>query len=91
MSQSKKEGYLLIDNRCAGLGMSESATYTCSHCHSIIVKHAERVRERGYCRKCNSYLCDACEAARAITGQCRTFNQIIDELDEMQNSGVKHG
>jgi hypothetical protein len=83
MGQGKKEGYLLIDNRGAGLGMSESATYTCSHCQSIIVKHAERVRERGYCRKCDSYICDACEAERAITGVCRTFKQIVDEYLEV--------
>ena len=87
MSQSKKEGYLLIDNRCAGQGMSESATYTCSHCHSIIVKHAERVRERGYCRKCDSYICDACDAARAITGKCRTFKQLIDNYLEVTAHG----
>ena len=87
--QSAKEGYLLIDDRCSGLGVQESATYTCSHCQSIIVKHLDRVRERGFCRKCDSYICDACEATRVLTGQCRTYKQFIDEF--LESEVKKHG
>lgn len=88
--QSRKEGYLLIDQRAAGLGMFESGTYICSHCQSTIVKNSARVRERGFCRKCDSYICDACEAHRAMTGVCRPYIQRIDEIDS-RNSGVNHG
>lgn len=79
--QSRKEGWLMIDNRCAGLGIFESATYTCSHCDRIIMKHADRTRERGFCRKCDSYICDKCEAVRVATGgECKTFKQIGEEI-----------
>jgi hypothetical protein len=81
MSSTSKEGYLLIDNRASegSSGIFESATYTCNHCHAIVVKNQNRTRERGYCRGCNSVICDACAAIRAKTLQCVTFDQVIDK------------
>jgi uncharacterized paraquat-inducible protein A len=85
----KREGYLLIDNRAAGDGMVESATVTCSHCHRVVVLNPQRTRERGYCPKCDSYICDQCEAVRASNGySCVTMTQVFDELEERI---VRHG
>jgi hypothetical protein len=69
-----------VDNRVSGGTMQEAATATCSHCHAIVVLNPDRTRERGYCRGCNSYLCDACNAVKAQTLQCRTMDQVIDEV-----------
>ena len=64
----------------AGRGLFESATVTCSHCHRIVVLNPDRTRERAYCSQCDYYLCDACGAARAHTGDCRPLNQWFDEM-----------
>lgn len=66
----------------AGRGVFESATYTCNHCNFVVVINPLRTRARGYCVKCDHYVCDACEAARVITGVCRTMQQIIEETQE---------
>lgn len=79
MSKLNRDGYLLIDNRCAGQGVREMRTYTCNHCNRIVVMHPERTRDRGYCRACDSYICDACVTTRAQTGACRTMAQTIDD------------
>ena len=75
----QKEGYLLIDNRCAGQGVREMKTHTCNHCHAIVVANPDRPRERGFCRACDSYICDTCATVKAQTGECRTMSRIIDE------------
>lgn len=65
----------------AGRGMFEAPTYTCSHCCAVVVLNPRRTRERAYCSGCDHYLCDACGAAKAMTG-CKTFRQIIEETQE---------
>ena len=65
----------------AGRGLFETATYTCSHCQTVVVMNPLRTRERAYCRGCDHYLCDACGAIRAANGGlCKTFHQIADEV-----------
>lgn len=64
----------------AGHHKFESATFTCSHCEAVVVMNPDRSRARGYCRKCDHYVCDACEATRVSTGICRTMKQIADEI-----------
>lgn len=67
----------------AGKGLFESATYTCSHCHAVVVIEPKRTRERGFCRKCNQRVCDSCETIRVMAGgACRSMAQIIDETLE---------
>lgn len=77
----KDGGYLMIDNRVSDgpKGLFESATYTCSHCHAIVVKNLERTRERHVCRGCNAVICDVCAEIRASTLQCVTMDRKIDE------------
>ncbi len=64
----------------AGKGLFETRTYTCSHCEYIVIMNPERTRERAYCRGCDSYICDACGAKRALDFTCKTYKQIADEL-----------
>lgn len=90
-SKRSLEGYLLIDHRAAEGGIDgavpvragalfESATITCSHCQRQVVLNPGRTRERGYCPKCDHYVCDTCEAVRVTSGGvCKTFKQIMDE------------
>ena len=85
MLRSKRslEGYLMIDHsaiNCRG-ALFESATLTCSHCQRVVVLNPDRSRERGYCTKCDNYLCDQCALVRAQTGDCKTFGEIMDEVE----------
>lgn len=98
LSKRSHEGYLLIDHRAgdgldkvplpansiavSGGSVFESATSTCSHCQQVVVLRPDRSRSRGYCPKCDHYVCDGCEAARVQTGICKTFKQIADEEQE---------
>lgn len=59
----------------------ESPTINCSHCQVMVVLNPDRSRSRGYCPKCDHYVCDTCEAERVRTGVCRPFStQVIDEF-----------
>lgn len=64
----------------AGRGFFEAATYTCSHCQRVVIINPLRNRDRAYCRKCDHYICDQCGAVMAATLECKTFKQIIDEV-----------
>jgi len=85
-SKRRHEGYLLIDHRnspglpgaLGGTGIFESATITCAHCHVVVVLNPDRSRARGYCARCDHYVCDnpGCNA------ECLPMNQILDELQE---------
>ena len=66
----------------AGHGLYESATYTCAHCQSIVVIEPKRTRERAFCTSCAQRICDACGIIRSKTMECKTFVQMIDELQE---------
>lgn len=87
----RREGYLLIDNRAsslAGQGLFEAATYTCGHCNSVVVINPSRIRERGYCRGCDSRICDACVAIKSKTLECNPFESVVDKvLSEAEKTG----
>jgi hypothetical protein len=70
----------MVDNRLSGGELTELPTYTCNHCNRVVLMNPQRTRERGFCRACNSYLCDECNAVRVQTMRCRTFEQHIDEV-----------
>ena len=86
-SKRSHEGYLIVDHR-AGLGnkpggVVESATITCSHCCAVVVLNPDRSRARGFCPKCDHYVCDTCEAIRvAKGGECVPFAKIMDDVCE---------
>lgn len=52
-------GTLLSDQRASGGRMEEIPTMTCAHCDNVVILHPQRTRERGFCAKCNAYICDS--------------------------------
>jgi hypothetical protein len=65
----------------------ESATFTCADCERVVIMNPDRSRARGYCPKCNHYLCDDCETVRVKSGgECRNFKLRVDRF--LQKSPV---
>lgn len=60
MSRSPKggKGYFIRDDRASGGTLVELHTLTCAHCNRVVALNPARTRERGYCSKCYSYVCD---------------------------------
>lgn len=56
----------------------ESATVTCAHCNAVVILNPNRTRPRGYCAKCDAYVCDT----PACGLECRPFKKLLDELQE---------
>lgn len=78
-------GYLEIDHRqvdAPGLRHFEADTYTCTHCHSVVILNPERKRERYKCGGCNHHICDDCAAKKVAGEPCKTFWQQADEVLE---------
>ena len=78
-SKRSLEGYMMVDHRASGGGLSELAIATCSHCQRGIVRNPDRTRSRHYCPKCDHYICDQCNIVRVVTGECKPFRQRMDE------------
>lgn len=38
----------------------ETATLTCCHCRTVVIKNPDRHRARGRCNYCDGYVCDNC-------------------------------
>lgn len=55
----------------------------CSHCQRDVALEPLRTRDRGYCGKCNSYICDGCDAIRVKTGACVPMAKRFDQALEM--------
>lgn len=84
-SLQRQEGYLLVDNTAAGEGKLESATITCCHCQRTFLKNPQRTRPRGYCAKCDAYVCDNPECST----ECRPFWKTLEtELTRITNKGA---
>lgn len=81
-SKRSREGYFMVDNRLSGGGLVEVPILTCSHCQKQLIVNPGRTRDRGYCPKCDNYICDECEAVRVATLECKPFEQVIDEVQE---------
>ena len=58
----------------------ESATTTCSHCHTVVILNPDRTRPRNYCRKCDRYICDnpGCNV------ECVPLTKVFDEWQEQE-------
>lgn len=61
-------------------GLFEADTLRCNHCGTPVIKNPYRVRARGNCSKCNSYICDGCAGALKANGVCRPFTQVVDDV-----------
>lgn len=60
----------------------------CWHCQRWVVFEPLRVRARGYCPKCDHYVCDTCEAIRVKTGECSPAVKQFDLAEEHLNKFV---
>lgn len=56
-------------------GKFECAVATCGHCQTQIMLRPDRSRERGYCRRCDHYICDGCNAVMAETLECNSIER----------------
>ena len=103
-SKRSREGELLIDHRASpGLTpaqilpdvpavpkgeLYESAVVVCGHCQCAIILNPQRTRERGWCAKCDKYLCDACTERLHRTLECRDMERVFDQV---QNAIEREG
>jgi hypothetical protein len=55
-------------------GVTELPILVCCHCNRIVVLNPERQRARGWCEKCDAYVCDQ---AVCLT-ECNPFEQSIE-------------
>jgi hypothetical protein len=62
----------------ATTGVFESPTMRCSHCGTMVVLNPQRTRARGYCAKCDHYICDGplCHL------DCAPFMQRVESTQE---------
>lgn len=81
-SLKRHEGWFFSDNRVSGGALIERAVIVCSHCQRAMFKNPARTRERGYCGKCDHFVCDPCEAIRVETGECRPMRQVFEHAQE---------
>ena len=74
---ARQAGY---DPRFCGPGKTyEAATLTCSHCGNAYAKNPARQRARPYCRSCDHYICDICDAKRSDPNYVHIpFKQLAD-------------
>ncbi len=80
----------------SGRGLLETSTFTCSHCPRVVVMNPLRTRRREYCTGCDHYICDLCAAIMGQTKKCKTYVQVLEELQESafqdESKGViQHG
>lgn len=72
----------------AGYIKFESATFTCSHCEQVVVLNPDRGRSRGYCKHCDHYICDNCEAQRFLGLACYPFKARGKDFLEAVDKGL---
>lgn len=76
MPQHPRLGNLLIDHRAFDGSVVERDTSTCTHCQCVVVLNPLRSRERGYCSKCDHYICDEC-----VGKPCTPFAKILENFN----------
>jgi hypothetical protein len=57
----------------------QRATIKCSHCPRQVILNPDRTRDRGYCSRCDHYICDECAITLRLTGTCVPHIKQIDE------------
>ena len=75
----------LVGPSVAGGAMWESPTMTCAHCGTVVVMNPQRTRARGYCAKCDDYVCDN----PGCNSECKPFNQILDEAEKLAYRNIQ--
>lgn len=54
-------------------------TANCSHCERLVILNPGRTRDRERCWGCWGYMCDRCGLLYKLSGECRPFQQVIDD------------
>lgn len=68
----------------------EADAYNCTHCQRMIVlaaKHQD-MQKRGYCPKCDHFICNRCEKLRVATGFCWSVFRLLDTAYEVAQKYV---
>jgi len=77
----------------AGGDIYESPLITCGHCRTAVVLNPQRTRDRGYCQKCDHYLCDECEYVRVLTFECAEYERRLEkfqrEIEQQPNVALR--
>ena len=66
--------------------MFESAVVTCSHCQRQVILNPDRSRPRGYCAKCDHYVCDS----PACNMECVPYAALLDRAERLAHAGTPH-
>lgn len=67
----------------------EGATITCKHCGGSWKKNPRRIRPRGYCKKCDRYVCDDCERLMSLPDYVhRCKEEILDAVMTAASRGT---
>jgi predicted RNA-binding Zn-ribbon protein involved in translation (DUF1610 family) len=68
----------------------EADVYQCTHCQRTIAlaAKADDMSKRGYCPKCDHYICNRCEQLRVATGFCWSFFRLLDTAYEIVQKHV---
>lgn len=65
----------------------EADIQQCTHCQRGVLLNVDRVRPRGYCARCDHFICDSCEAIQARTVDHVPFAKVIDRVDTAHAKG----
>jgi len=63
----------------------EADAFVCAHCSTTVLKNPNRTRPRGYCAKCDAYLCDnpICNAT------CAPVAKLLDDAQEKAEKDLR--
>lgn len=61
--------------------ISERDVQFCTHCQRSIILNPLRERPRGYCPKCDHYICDSCYAIYGKSFECVPFKKLLDLVE----------
>lgn len=86
LEQAFATGWRRIADQVGAGQRAQVPTAICGHtrsgflCERMVILNPLRTRDRGFCPKCQRYLCDECELERVLSGgECRTKDRLIDE------------
>lgn len=77
VSQFRRSGYVLNDDRASGGQLIEQDIVCCPHCQATL-KVVQWQIEGGWCGRCNAHICVQC-AVKMDTEGCVPFVKLVDE------------
>ena len=93
--QAVATGWRRIASQVGKGQRAQVPTAICGHtragflCEAMVILNPMRTRDRGFCPKCQSYLCDQCELERRLSGgECKAKARLIDEHMDKAAKGL---